>query len=254
MALLAIYWKETKYEFWKYLRLPLYCLLTIFFPVMFYVLFGLLMNRDGHMGGTSVCAYLIASYGTYGVMGAALYANGVGVATERGLGWLQVKRASPMPPSAYFAAKFAVSMIFSAASVLTLLTLGTLFGGVHFAMATAVQLVLTLVVGAIPFCAMGLVIGCFAGPNSAAAMVNMIYIPLSFASGVFFPIEKLPKFVQSLAPVLPPYHLAQLALGLVGAAKTGPCWPHWQVLIGCTLICLGVAWLGFQRDQGKMYG
>jgi len=249
-----IHWKETKYEFWKYIRLPLYCLVTILFPVMFYILFGLLMNRGDRMGSTNVGAYLIATFGTYGVMGAALYANGAGVATERGLGWMQVKRASPMPPSAYFVAKFAVSMIFSALTVLTLLAVGAVFGGVNIAFANAVQLVVTLVVGAIPFCALGLVIGCFAGPNSAAAMVNLIYLPLSFASGLFFPITAMPKFMQKLAPVLPPYHLAQLALRLVGAWTSGSVWSHWQALIGFTFVFLGVAALGFERDRGKMYG
>src|SRR5215813_1199968 len=110
---LAIYLKEAKYEFFKYLRLPIYSLSTILFPVMFYVLFGLLMNRQGTVNNISVSTYLLATYGTFGVMGASLFANGAGVAAERGLGWMQVKRASPMPPFANFFAKFVVGMIFS---------------------------------------------------------------------------------------------------------------------------------------------
>jgi len=29
---------------------------------------------------------------------------------------------------------------------------------------------------------------------------------------------------------------------------------HWFVLVGFTLICLGIARIGFQRDEGKTYG
>ena len=47
---LAVYVKEAKYEFLKYLRIPVYSLSTILFPVMFYVLFGLLMNRQSTIG------------------------------------------------------------------------------------------------------------------------------------------------------------------------------------------------------------
>ena len=251
---LAVYVKEAKYEFLKYLRIPVYSLSTVLFPVMFYVLFGLLMNRQGTIGQVSVSTYLIASYGTFGVMGASLFANGVGVASERGLGWMQVKRASPMPPFAYFFAKFVASMIFSSIIVLLLLILGIAFGGVHIALLSVLKLLAVLIIGAIPFCAMGLAIGYFAGPNSAPALVNIIYLPISFASGLWVPLAFLPKFLQQFAPVLPPYHLAQLALQTVGGSGHGLNSTHWEFLAGFTLLCLGIARLGFHRDEGTTYG
>jgi ABC-2 type transport system permease protein len=250
---LALYVKEAKYEFLKYLRLPIYSLSTILFPVMFYVLFGLAMNRQGVAHGVSVSTYLLATYGTFGVMGACLFANGAGVAAERGQGWLQVKRASPMPPFANFLAKFVVGMIFSLIIELALLTLGLAFGGVHIAFITAVKLIGTLVLGAIPFCALGLAIGYFAGPNSAPAIVNMIYLPMSFLSGLWVPVDMLPKVLQHVATALPPYHLAQLALGMIGAGNGGSFWGHWEFLIGFMLVSLGLARIGYQRDE-KMYG
>jgi ABC-2 type transport system permease protein len=251
---LTIYVQEARYEFLKYLRLPIYSMSTILFPLMFYVLFGLLMNPHGTVGSLGVRTYLIATYGTFGVMGASLFANGAGVATERGLGWMQVKRASPMPPFAYFVAKFAVSMIFGGIVLTLLLLLGTVFGGVRIPLADAATLGAILVIGAIPFSALGLVIGLSVGPNSAPAIVNMIYLPLSFASGLWFPIEALPKFLQKLAVFLPPYHLAQIALGVVGLSNHKASSTHWQYLFGFTLVALGLAWVLFRRDEGKMYG
>jgi ABC-2 type transport system permease protein len=64
----------------------------------------------------------------------------------------------------------------------------------------------------------------------------------------------LPKIVQKIALALPPYHLSQLALGIVGAGQRESNASHWQVLAAFTMICLGIARIGFQRDQGKMYG
>lgn len=247
---LNIYLKEAEYDFLSRLRLPVYTISTIMFPIMFYVLFGLLLNRGHEVSGVSVAAYMMATYGTFGVMGASLFGFGVGVAMERGLGWLQVKRASPMPPSAYFAAKVVTCMAFSAIIVALLMTLGVAFGGVHVTAAEALKLVGTLVVGSICFCAMGLAIGSFAGPNSAPAIVNLLYLPMSFASGLWLPIEFLPNFLQRIAPVLPPYHLGQLALGVVGAGQ-GTAVRHWEALIGFALLCLGIARIGFQRDEGK---
>ena len=111
--LVRIFCNEARFEFLKMVRLPVYALSTILFPVMFYVLFGLLINRGAEFSRIGFSTYLIATYGTFGVMGASLFGFGVNVASERGLGWLQVKHASPMPPFAYFFAKTVVCMTFS---------------------------------------------------------------------------------------------------------------------------------------------
>jgi ABC-2 type transport system permease protein len=246
--ILGIYLKETKYEFLKVLRFPMYSVSTVLFPVMFYILFGLVMGRQ-MIGGISTTTYLIPAYGTFGVMGASLFGTAAGLAADRGLGWLQVKKASPMPPLAYFFAKVVMSMIFSAVDVLLLMILGFTFGGVHLPALVTVKLLLTLVVGALPFCAMGLAIGYFARPNSAPALINVFYLPMSFCSGLWMPFMFLPKFIQHIAVLLPPYHLSQLAFRLVGAGEGGPAAAHWEALVGFTMICLGIAWAGHQRDQ-----
>ena len=251
---LTIYAKEAKYEFLKNFRLRAYSLSVILFPLMFYVLFGLVLNRGEKIGDTRFTTYLVATYGTFGIMGASLFGTAAGLAAERGLGWLQVKRASPMPPFAYFFGKVMMSMIFSATVVVALLALGVAAGGVRLPLLVGLKLVATLVAGSLPFCAMGMAMGYFAGPNSATGIINLVYFPLSFLSGLWVPLMFLPKILRSFAHALPPYHLAQLALSTVGAGQHESNWGHWMYLVGFSLVCLGVARIGFQRDEGKMYG
>src|SRR5580693_5020539 len=184
---LEIYFKEAKYEFLKNLRLRVYTASVLSFPLMFYVLFGLVLNSNQSIGNTRVTTYLLATYGTFGVMGASLFGTAAGLASDRGLGWLQVKRASPMPPFAYFVAKVVVSMIFSGIVVLALILLGFAFGGVRFPLGEMTKLLGTLVAGSLPFSAMGLALGYFTGPNSAPATINLIYLPMSFCSGLWVP-------------------------------------------------------------------
>lgn len=246
--LVTICAKEAKYEFLKNLRFPMYSVSTVVFPLMFYILFGLVMGSQ-RIGNVTTTLYLIPAYGTFGVMGAALFGTAAGLASERGLGWLQVKQASPMPTFAYFLAKVVMSMIFSTVDVLALMFMGFAFGGVHMPALTAVKLLGILVAGSIPFCAMGLAIGYFAGPNSAPAVINLFYLPMSFCSGLWMPFMFLPHFVQKIAIILPPYHLSQLAFNVVGAGQGGSATAHWETLAGFTLLCMGIAWVGHQRDQ-----
>src|SRR5947199_1149609 len=108
-----IYLKEAKYEFLKNLRLRMYTASVLSFPIMFYVLFGLVLNAKEAIGVTRVPTYLIATYGTFGVMGASLFGTAAGLSSDRGLRWLQVQRASAMPPFASFAPKLFPGIIFS---------------------------------------------------------------------------------------------------------------------------------------------
>jgi len=86
---------KAKYEFLQLARLPAYALPTLAFPVLFYLFFGFAMGH-AEAGGTTLSTYLLATYGAFGAVEAALYGFGIGVATERGRGWLTLKRASPM--------------------------------------------------------------------------------------------------------------------------------------------------------------
>src|SRR5262245_33370149 len=197
---------EAKYEFLKLLRMPGQAAPTIAFPAMFYLLFGVMFGKQ-LVGSISMATYLIATYGAFGVIGASLFGFGVGVAIERGQGWMMLKRASPMPPMAFFVAKLGMCMVFATAVVVVLSTLGVTLGHVHLAPAVWGRLAITLVLGAIPFCALGLGLAFLVGPNSAPPIVNLIYLPMSFLSGLWIPFEVLPPTIKAIAPFLPAYHL-----------------------------------------------
>jgi len=248
-----VYWMESKMELRKMARLKQYSLSTICFPLMFYIFFGLAM-ASSFPGAVSASRYALATYGAFGVMGATLYAFGTGVAVERGLGWLEVKRASPMPPAAYLVAKGVVSVTFGALVVTLLFALGAVFGGVRMAAGQWLLLWGALVAGAIPFGAIGLAIGSFAGPNSAPGIVNMIYLPLGFLGGLWLPIDVLPKALQHLAPWLPSFHFGQIALAILGVPPQGSVLGHVEALLGFGLVFAGVAWIGQARDHEKLYG
>ena len=86
-------------------------------------------------------------------------------------------------------------------------------------------------------------------------MVNLIYLPLSFCSGLWIPIFLLPHVLQQAARVLPPFHISQLALRAVGMSRDAtPVGTHLQALAGFTLLILGLAVVLYRRDEGQLYG
>ncbi len=251
---LAVYAKESKYELLKNIRIPVYAISTVAFPLMFYVLFGIVLGHNNPAARDNA-TYMLATMGCFGVIAVALFGFGVSLAMERGQGWLQVKRASPMPVAAYFFAKLFAAVVFSTVIILMLLAVGFVFGGVRIPLTTAAKLLGILVAGSIPFSAMGLAIGYFAKPNSAPSVVNLIYLPMAFCSGLWVPLFMLPHGLQTFAKFLPAYHMSQLALNSVGMGMSPtPAWGHIEALLAFTMICLGLAAWGYRRDEGKTYG
>ena len=97
--------------------------------------------------------------------------------------------------------------------------------------------------GALPFCALGLLLGTLVKGQGAPALINMVYLPMAFLSGLWFPVQALPSFLQDVAPLLPSYHLNALALSAVDIVDVAPL-PHIAVLAGFTGAAL---WLAARR-------
>jgi ABC-2 type transport system permease protein len=238
--------QETRYEFLKLLRAKAFSFSVIGFPVMFYLLFGV-ANRHNEYA-----RYLLASYSCFGMVGAALFGVGAGIAMERAQGWLELKQASPMPRLAYLIAKTASCAAFGLIVVALLLAIGVTMAGVTISGREIAELFAVTLAGSFPFAAMGLLLAFLMPPNAGPGLINIIYLPMSFASGLWMPISVLPHWMQKMAPALPTYHYGQLALNIFGYAQPGGSMLlHWEALIGFTCLMLGAAWLVFTRSEAK---
>lgn len=231
---LRSYRLEAKYEFLRLLRTPMFALPTLLFPTLFYVLFGVVLA--GSRGGVAASQYLLATYGVFGVMGAALFGFGVSVAIERENGYLELKRALPMPPGAYLLAKMAMAALFSAIISVLLAVLGATLGGVSLAPGQWAMLWLVNIAGALPFCAIGLYIGSLVGGSGAPAVVNLVYMPMAFLSGLWMPLSVLPPVFARIAPLWPAWHLGQLALKVVDRDAGASAVMHLAVLATITVV------------------
>jgi ABC-2 type transport system permease protein len=89
------------------------------------------------------------------------------------------------------------------------------------------------ILGALPFCAIGLFIGVRTTSRSAPALVNIIYQIMMHVSGLFYP---LPKLLRAIAPVWPTYHLQQLFFSAIGVPSQGRAITHVAVLVALTLV------------------
>lgn len=232
--LVRAYLAEARYESVRMLRAPGFAIPFLGLPVLLYLLFAVLIAGAATRDNPAVASFMFTGFAVFGIIGPGMFGFGVVVATERDQGLLRLKRALPMPPAAYLLAKVVMAMLFSAIILATLLAAGLTLGHVTLNAGQIIRFLVTGVLGAVPFCALGLLIGVWTTGRSSPAIVNLIYLPMLHLSGLFYP---LPKILQSMAPVWPAHHLHQLALATVGAASRGDAITHAAVLAGVTVLC-----------------
>ncbi len=77
--------------------------------------------------------------------------------------------------------------------------------------------------------------------------MNLIYLPMSVLSGLWFPILLFPEPMQQFATLLPAFHLGDLALAIVGIGEANIA-ASLIVLVGYGMLFLALA-LRAQRHR-----
>jgi ABC-2 type transport system permease protein len=230
------YLQETRSEVVRYLRNPGFMVPMLAFSTVFYVMFGIVLNH----GNAEAQRYLLASYAVFGVMGPGLFGFGVSLGAERENGLLTLKRALPMPPLAYLLGKMVMAMLMAAIVMALLLSLGLFAAHVSLGPMQVVAMLATGTFGVLPFCALGLLVGTLVKGQAAPGMVNLVYLPMAFLSGLWLPLAMLPKVLGGIAPIWPSYHLNTL-MQVAAGMRHGGVALHLLALAGFTAAFLLLA-------------
>jgi ABC-2 type transport system permease protein len=241
--------KATLLGYW---RLPTFVIFSMALPVMFFLFFGLPYAHDKLPDGSSVGVLIMANLAGYGVSSILVFNVGIGRAQARAQKIDLLQRATPLPGWAVIAADTVGALLLALVSVIVLSLFAVLAGGVRLGVADWLPLVLRLIVGALPLLGLGLAIGYGTGVNAAPAVANLIYLPMSFASGLFIPLQQLPKFIQQIAPYLPTYHYGELIrYGVTPMNESLGAAVLWLVVWG--VILFGIAARAYRADIARKF-
>ena len=244
--------QQTRGEFLKLWRAPIFSIFSLALPVMFYLFFGI-QNAQTVEHGVNIGAVVLASLAAYGVANVMLFSFGIGVALDRGRKFDVLMRATPLRPMATLIAKLLTGAMFALFALLILFLFASLVGGLRMEASQWFTLTWRLLLGAIPFLTLGYAIGYLVSPNAAPAVVNLIALPMYFASGLFIPVEQLPSFIRGVAPLLPAYHYGQIVWDAVGRPPDNPLWVSAAWLFGYAAAFLALAVWAYRLDESKKF-
>jgi ABC-2 type transport system permease protein len=238
--LLRAYLTEVKFEFVRLLRAPAFAIPFLGLPVVIYLLFGVMFARGEIAKNPGLADYLFSGFSVFAVMGPAIFGVGCLLALERDGKLMTLKRALPAPGGAYLLAKMLATTGCAAVALALLVVTALLVGQITLSAAQIAALYAVMVIGTLPFCAIGLFIGSHVSGSVAPAITNLVFLPMMWLSGLFIP---LPDVLRPWAVVWPAFHLNQVALAAAGVSKflfmpAGICA---GVLLGVTVLFGGLA-------------
>jgi ABC-2 type transport system permease protein len=242
--------EQARAEFLRYLRSPILSVFTLALPLVFYLFVGL-TYAGATIAGVPGPVYLFAGFAAYAVSNVMLSTFGIGLTVDRARRMDVLMRATPLRPWVFLAGRAIVAAVFALAALAALAIFAVVTGGVHLSVTAWAALVGWLLLGSLPFLALGLAIGYLVNPNAGGAAVNLVALPLYFAAGVLRPIDQLPQLVQQIAPYLPSFRYAQLAWSAVGATNAAPLATNLIYLAVWTTGLALLAVRAYRREQSR---
>jgi ABC-2 type transport system permease protein len=238
----------TRYEVIRAFRNRRFFVFSIGFPLVLYLVIAA-PNRDQHdFGGSGLDAplYLMVGLAAFGTMNAVL-GTGARIAAERSTGWNRQLRLTPLSPRAYFRTKVLTAYLTAMVTIILLYAAGALLG-VRIPAVRWIEMTLLMLIGLIPFAALGILIGHLIGLDSIGPAMGGTTALLGLLGGVWFPIDSS-GFMHDVAVLLPSYWLVQASHVAIG----GGAWRStgWLVVAAWSgLVALAAAW-AYRRDTSR---
>ncbi|MGO9489836.1 MAG: ABC transporter permease [Solirubrobacteraceae bacterium] len=238
----------TRYELLRTLRNRRFLLLSLIFPLILYFVVAA-PRRHEHVEGTAItwALYYMVGLAAFGTMSAML-SSGARIAAERAVGWNRQLRISPLRPLAYFRAKVLTGYMMALISLAALYTAGVALG-VELSATEWLELTGLILVGLVPFAALGITLGHLLTPDSIGPALGGGIALLALLGGTWFPLGHS-GFLYQFAQFLPSYWLVQASHVALGGAA----WPAkgWIVMAAWTLILTRAAQRAYKRDTGRV--
>lgn len=234
-----------KFEARRLTREPRLIVLTLVLPL---IVFVIVSNNVGKLGGVDVATYIMVSMAAYGVMVGVL-SLGISVSHERASGWLRQLRITPLAPAKVVAAKALLGSLLAIPTVAVVGLAAATSHGVSLSAVQWLELLGALWVGSLPFAALGLALGFWVSPQLTQPAMMLATFGLAFLGGLFWPVQTMPKAMAEIATWLPSNRYAELGWSVV--ADQAPSTRGVAILAGWTLVLAALAALSYRASAAQ---
>ena len=196
---------------------------SLTFPLLFLLIFGGgFSNVIGQMaGGIDIVQFMYPGIIAQAVLTTSLFA-GVSIVSDREVGFLREILVAPLSRTGIVLGKAAGSATVALLQVVVLLVIAPIVD-VPLDLTTVLLLVPTVVLLSLVLSGMGILIGSFAHSQQGFQLfMQMLVFPMIFLAGVFFPVDRVPLWMEIASKVNPvTYGVDAIRQVLLGSGPAG---------------------------------
>ena len=209
----AMVLRQVSYENRAFWRNPPAAFFTFVFPLIFLVLFNVLFGNNEirvEGGVTNEATFYVPAIAALSVISACYTNVAMTIAINRDDGVLKRIHGSPLPVGIFVLGRVLHATLIAVLLVAIVTAFGALFYDVDVPVETMPAFVVSVLVGAAAFSALGIAVAALI-PNAdaAPAIVNATILPLFFISDVFINLEDPPAWLDTVSYLFPVRHFSE---------------------------------------------
>ena len=190
-------------------RDPAYLFTSIALPTGLYWFFAVPESKTAY-----TAKYMTGSFSAFAFFGIIFLQYSIHTAQEKTSSWSLYLSTLPIRPWLLILSRLITSIFLGSLACGLIYGVSLWLTPTDLSFLTFLKMLFYLTLGSLPFLLMGLVVGRLFSPQGVVPVSNFFHLVLSFAGGLWKPVEILPPVIQDISPWLPTYHYGRLTWSL----------------------------------------
>lgn len=227
--------RQIRHELISLMRTPLTMILSVGFPLLFFILLAALTGNAvvDEDAGVRVVQFLAPGLASFGVLMATFSFLASGLSEARATGVLKRQNSTPLPRWALIGGRIGAAVLLGLIAVTLVLSVGVFFYDLQLPGRSLFAVAVNLLLSSFAFAALGIALALLLPtPAMVVAVANGFAIVLSFISGLFTASGSPPQWMDTAAWFFPLKHMATVFSDALNPRLTGSGfqWDHLAVI------------------------
>lgn len=240
---------QLKFDLLIFRRNPAATFFTVVLPLIFLVLFTQIFGNEEVSSGRKASTFYVPGIMALSIISATMVNVAITMTARRERGILKRVRGTPLNPTIFIASQAVAGMVISFAMAIIVISVGRVLFGVSVVRVGILPMMISILIGAAAFSALGLALTTIIPSEDAApAVTNAIALPLYFISDIFIVTDDGLGWITDVANFFPVIHLGKALSESFNPFVTETPWPwdHWLIVAAWGVVGLVATRMSFR--------
>ncbi len=246
--------RQARFDLLIFRRNPAATFFTVVLPLIFLFIFTSIFGNEEIRPGVRAATFYVPGILALSIISATATNLAITMTTRRERGVLKRVRGTPIPAWTFVLSQALAGLVLCLIMTALIVLIGWIVFDVSLNASGIPSLLISVVLGALSFAAIGLALtSIIPSEDAAPAVTNAVFLPLYFVSDVFIVSEDTPGFIRLIGDIFPVKHLSNALQESFDPFADGAPWPwqHWLVIAAWGIVCAAITMRTFRWTPNR---